>query len=550
MMTRAEGRLYALAAIAVASLALLAHARTYDFVCDDAFITLRFARNFAATGAPVYNIGERVEGYTSFLWMALTALEMRLGLGPERAVLLLGSASGVFIMAATWLLWRRVEPTRRAAGVLVLASVAVSAPVAAWTLGGLETPLFVALVTLSIALAARAAIHGRAASGFGVGLVLAAATLARPEGAALTAIVTVVCAVFARKRRGGLVMVAALVVGWLVVMGPFEAWRWRYYGFPLPNTFYVKTSGGGGLFANGIKYIQLCLREMGEPLTQILILALFVPARTLAMDTDGRSRVRCAALWMMRGFVLLLIPYVASVGGDFLDLYRFLAPMFPLVAVAVGHAILRIIGLWRPGLPRVAAAISILGVTLAPHAWRQLAVGERARHVNEPRRERLSIEPIGWTRLYALRWAATGRWIAAHAQPGDWMVTGAAGAMPFYAGREVNNLDTLGLCDAWVSHHGNVIGTRPGHQREATEEYMLSKKPVFLLFGDHIELQNKPPRRDNGWENKGYVWVVATVDADRYGAPNTFFHYMLVRIDRAQKMIDADDVQTALGMPE
>jgi hypothetical protein len=450
-------------------------------------------------------------------------------------------------MASTWLLWKRVEPTRNVVGLLVLAGVAVSAPIAAWTLGGLETPMFVAMVALSIAQGAHACIRGTAKSMAAVGVLLAITTLVRPEGAALFGVVGIVSFAFTRKRSGGWLRLFALAGGYFVIMLPFEAWRLKYYGYPLPNTFYVKTSGNGSLWPSGIKYVQLCIREMGEPLTQILLGALFIPARTMPFDPDNRSRVRRAALWMARLFVLILLPYVMSVGGDFLDLYRFLAPIFPLAAVGVGAASIRVAQLWRPGMPRIAIAISLIGVTLVPHAWRQLVLGERARRLNEPRRQNLSIEPIGWTRQYAQRWAATGRWIHAHAKNGDWMVTGAAGAMPYYA--DINNVDVLGLCDEWVAHNGNLIGNRPGHQREASKDYFLSKRPVWVIFADHIEPQDKPPKHDEDWEKRGYTWIVATID-EKYGAPKTFYHYFLVRTDRAAQLIGEEGVQTAIGMPE
>ncbi|HEY3874828.1 MAG TPA: hypothetical protein VGM92_05095, partial [Candidatus Kapabacteria bacterium] len=38
------------------------------WICDDAFITMRYVKNFVDGNGLVYNIGERVEGYTHFLW--------------------------------------------------------------------------------------------------------------------------------------------------------------------------------------------------------------------------------------------------------------------------------------------------------------------------------------------------------------------------------------------------------------------------------------------------------------------------------------------------
>ena len=41
---------------------------------DDAFITFRYAANWAAGLGPVYNAGEHVEGYSNFLWLCVLSL--------------------------------------------------------------------------------------------------------------------------------------------------------------------------------------------------------------------------------------------------------------------------------------------------------------------------------------------------------------------------------------------------------------------------------------------------------------------------------------------
>ena len=138
--------------VAVASSLLVALAWRFDFFCDDAFITLRYARNLAHGLGPVYNAGEHVEGYTSFVWMVLSALPIALGLPAEASVQGLGALSGVLLIAATAQLFRWLEPEQTAFGAVAVFALAVSAPVDAWTMGGLETPLFAALVTWSIVL--------------------------------------------------------------------------------------------------------------------------------------------------------------------------------------------------------------------------------------------------------------------------------------------------------------------------------------------------------------------------------------------------------------
>jgi hypothetical protein len=41
------------------------------FIVDDAYITMRYSRHLAEGYGPVYNIGEKVEGYSNFLWMLI-----------------------------------------------------------------------------------------------------------------------------------------------------------------------------------------------------------------------------------------------------------------------------------------------------------------------------------------------------------------------------------------------------------------------------------------------------------------------------------------------
>jgi len=53
-----------------------------DYACDDAYIHLRIANNFAAGHGPYYNKGEKVMATSSFVWTCLLALIIRIGLDP------------------------------------------------------------------------------------------------------------------------------------------------------------------------------------------------------------------------------------------------------------------------------------------------------------------------------------------------------------------------------------------------------------------------------------------------------------------------------------
>ena len=54
------------------------------FIQDDAFISFRYARNLVDGHGLVFNPGERVEGYTNFLWTVLMAVSLALDADPVR----------------------------------------------------------------------------------------------------------------------------------------------------------------------------------------------------------------------------------------------------------------------------------------------------------------------------------------------------------------------------------------------------------------------------------------------------------------------------------
>ena len=68
-LARSTGR-YAAAAVAGSGVILLLHGAFYfHYTSDDAYISYRYARNFADGAGLVWNRAEWVEGYTNFLWI-------------------------------------------------------------------------------------------------------------------------------------------------------------------------------------------------------------------------------------------------------------------------------------------------------------------------------------------------------------------------------------------------------------------------------------------------------------------------------------------------
>lgn len=495
--------------VALAAFALVYHAQSFDAVCDDAFVSLRHARNLALHGAPVYNLGERVEGYSSPLWMLLSAGLLRAGMEGRAALSFLGALGAVALVVCAWHLWNQVVPKKPAHGLLVLGLTAGSAPIAAWSSSGLETPLFAALVSLTVAELCAVSESASRARALSAGIALALATLTRPEGVLLGVLAFGWLVAQPRTRRLALPFALAA----LVPLAAFELWRFGYYHALLPNTQAAKISAGvRERLSNGLGYAWFTATEMGLALSLPLLLGLVVPSR---------SRV----LWLARLLTLTFIVYVIWVGGDFLDLFRFFVPVFPLLFVCLVASTLELTE--RLGAhPRTWALIVLL--VLPAFGLSQWALRTRSLALSEAKRTAYWIEPIGWTRKYAHVWADVGRFVKAHAAPGDTMAAAAAGAAPYYA--ELPSIDLFGLADAEVARHGHPNGVRPGHQRFATLEYVLRKRPTFLML-DECAL----PAQWAGWKwtDSGYECVIVKASTRSGGEMRLTF---LLERERAEDL--------------
>jgi hypothetical protein len=238
-----------LALLAVAAVALVAHSLAFNFVTDDAYISFVYARNLARYGQLVFNVGEKaVEGYTNFLWTLLLALLYKVGLLPELTSRVLGTAFAVATLGVSAWLSRRIRGDEYSPWDALPALILAGVPgYACWSSGGLETQLFTFLVTLGVAWHLEEILDGvppRPRTGFVFGL----AALTRPEGIlffGVTALHRLLVQLAGRRLRIGRAELLA-AGSFLVLVVPHFVWRRWYYGWWLPNTFYIKSSGVGG----------------------------------------------------------------------------------------------------------------------------------------------------------------------------------------------------------------------------------------------------------------------------------------------------------------
>ena len=422
-------------AIALAALVLIVHNYyVQPWTLDDAFISFRYAENFAAGNNFVYNAGEYVEGYTTFLWVFLLGVGNAFGLPtPVLAkVLGMGFAIGCLILLGNASLFLpTIERGESASAVMIAGTTGIFT---VWAMSGMEVPMVAFLVTLTVLLHIR--FSGRK-SLIAVGLCAALTTMVRPEFVLLFAVLLAdrLC----RDRRGA----AWFVLGFGGLYAPYFLWRLVTYGWLFPNTFYCKVGASTGQLGRGFDYLGLFCWPA------LLLLALLVVVLV------GRSRIPA---FLFAYFALHLV-YVVAVGGDVMPAARFFAPLMPILGLMAAislHDFAR-----GPG-----AVVLMVGVILAfnlahsyanPHIHHQGKVG--------------------------LHGTEVGIYLRDNLPPDTLLATSTAGSVAYWSRLPV--IDMFGLTDEHIAHRDLNIGRgNPGHEKH-DGKYVLDRKPGAIMFGSY-----------------------------------------------------------------
>ena len=325
------------------------------FLCDDAFVSFRYARNLLEGHGLVFNRGEYVEGYSNFLWtLELAALWGVFGLRPEHAAPWLSAACTAATLAAI-LWWMRRLPElkqRKLTAWMALGLLCSSATFAVWTSGGgLETRQFTLFVVLAVVCLSlyRSSRRGLTAAS----LSLAAAALTRPEGLLIAACCFAWFAAQRMADAGKLRLdwpgLLRLALPFAVLVGAHFLFRYAYYGEWLPNTYYAKHIRPW--YEMGFVYLWMAALETG--------LYLLLPLAWAGMRARWReSRDGIYALPLLLAGTHMA--YVARIGGDHFE-YRPLDFYWPLLAPAAASGVAHMGAGIAEGARRFAAPLAAMG---------------------------------------------------------------------------------------------------------------------------------------------------------------------------------------------
>ncbi|XDD45399.1 hypothetical protein AB3N60_11810 [Leptospira sp. WS39.C2] len=273
----------------------------WRWICDDAYISFVYARNFWEGSGFVFNLGERVEGYTNFLWTLFLSISYGLGFKPQ----LVSVSSGIFFYLCLLVLYFFAENKLTFGKIypLLVVHLALLFHLYIFASSGLETSTFTFLISLGLLFWER----GNKYTFF----VFLLASLTRPEGALFLVMASVD---WIRKKQ----YKQPLFFGFLFIL--FLGIRYLYYQDFLPNTFYAKGNKGSYL-SQGFYYFFYLIRSY--PLYPSV---LFLSGIQIYNSVKKNIELR-----LLFSTIFIYIFYVFYVGGDFMG-NRFWIPILPYIS--------------------------------------------------------------------------------------------------------------------------------------------------------------------------------------------------------------------------
>ncbi len=434
----------------------LIHQLLFSTIAEDAYITFRYALNIADGNGPVFNTGERVEGYANFLWMIAIALpKAAFGADIETSAIVLGLLATLGAVLLAYVTVNRVvaraagEP-RPAYGVAAAVLVAGAGGLAAYGGSGTETPLFVLLMFgVFASLAARRPVVA--------GVLVSFAMMTRPAGMLLAVLVGLWLLIAALRGRYTWWSPAGWLLGALVFAAPWTAWRVTYYDHVLPSSVLIPFDVDvGARIDRGWQYLSgFSVVHQGFLLLG-LVAAVALSLRRGTGGSPHESEAR-SLTWLMLVTTVGLTGFVVFFGGDAGPAWRLLAPIPPLLSVAAVsvYGVLTVATKPsprpRPQVQRLmpAAAMTLSGLAVLVSVFSpEMLTRVRAWHDHGAQMEEI------------------GRWLDAYLPPGSIVSTSAPGVLSYHAGTQLQ-----------------IVGVR-GQTEEIGEAVVSRRRPTLAVITD------------------------------------------------------------------
>lgn len=460
----------------------------FTTILDDAYIFFRYAENIANGFGFVWNIGEApVEGYTSFIYLILLVSAKIVTIDLELFAIFLGILSSTLTLFFTYLVYDLLYSknlNHPSAGLFTVIILALSPSYNYWSGAGMETAFYSMFLMLTIYFFLK--LSNSPKEVFIKGVLFGLLCIIRFEAVMffVVALIYLITDNFSFKKlqinKPLLIFSAAFVL----VFGTYFIWRWSYFGYFFPNTYYAKTGGGFQQIAGGFLYIVKALRLFyGFGWVPIFIIMFFSEKMMITKKTV-----------FLFSIVVISILTTIFIGGDHFHLGRFVLPVLPLIFIFFPPALDKFLSFQFKTInikhSHKSATLLIILVVMLFIKPVFLESFKGFQNILDGRKEIIVVydqsaeeDIIEWQHGFILM----GETLKKIASKDDYIAAVPIGAIGYLS--RINVIDMVGLVDPVIAHEQfspqAVRKWTPGHTK-GDGKYILSRKPKYIQLTDYL----------------------------------------------------------------
>jgi len=433
----------------------------FPLTVDDAYISYHYSNNLAQGHGLVWHPGgDPVEGYTNFLWVVILAVFIKVGFDVVLIAKILGILFSLGSVVMMYQLVRRMNPT--GIGVMPALLLAASPAFALWAVSGLETVLFIFILLVALhQYLIEDEIDMNKPQRYWSVVWFMLLGMTRPEGA-LVFIVLTGLRLFLWVKQGISRKQVFTYLGWVFLIGSlclvYFVGRWMYFGYPLPNTFYVKAQSG---LSNIARQVGVYLLPYALRLFPFIILAVY------AVGTG--EKLQKGDLYI--GAALMCFALLNLASSDWMPGHRLALPMTPLIFLLARQPLEWILNKAfqeqsiQRRLTHAAIALGLFAFALTPFLY-------TAPLFNRVMATQMDMSIYRWSEemqtIVDGQYIEVGNWLADHAPSDCSVIAGNVGAIAYLSG--CNVIDQIGLTNEHIARNGWTVN------------YLLGLAPEFIVI--------------------------------------------------------------------
>jgi hypothetical protein len=484
----------------------------YTTIVDDAYIFFRYTENLVAGFGFVWNAGENpVEGYTSFLYLVFLYFAKLCSFDLELFSISFGVINSAFAFYVIFLLFQNINNNLVKENLFTAFLIMVSPIFLYWTSAGMETAFFSMFLLLTVYFFLFEETPGIKNQSFPLfilfkGFMFGLLCLIRFE-----AVLFFLLSVWYLMRKNQSLYrlyfnkkVLIFSIGFGIIFGAFFVWRWIYFGFFFPNTYYAKTGGGLAQILNGVDYTFNSLKAIyGSGWILILFVFCFIKP----------GKIKAAEIYL---FSLATVQLISTIllGGDHFYPGRFIIPVLPFLLIFLPQALHNFLNLNQmkkasSNLILSAMFLIMLSILSNKLPYRQAIKGIE-NFINNRSDTVVNYYPPanGYVPEWQHGWILMGRTMNKIAEPNEQIAAIPIGALAYYS--KINVIDMVGIVDPAISHSElseKIDEWIPGHNK-GSGKYILSKQPEYIQLVDYLtkKPQANPDLKSLRFKSRKEIW--------------------------------------------